>query len=154
MKFSPKTKEELATMNIVPPGHYAFRVTGAKDKTSRNGRDMIELMLEIDTQNGSNGVVFDYLLEAMPQKLFAFCEATGMSAFYHQGSLTSNDCIGKSAYLELTIEQGQQNPQGGYYPDKNSVKKYIAKAEYTQTRNNPNKSQDEEPPFIDDNVPF
>jgi hypothetical protein len=63
----------------------------------------------------------------MAGKLFAFCTSTGMEQKYHAGILTSYDCIDKSGYVEVEIQKGNENPQGGTYPDKNNVKKYILK---------------------------
>ena len=127
MNFKPKSKEELETMNLLKPGIYQFTVANAKDRTSKNGNDMIELNLEVYDKEGNTRTMFDYLLEAMPQKLYAFCVSTGMENRYHEGSLTSSDCIGKMAYIEVSIQKGKENPQGGSYPDKNDVKKYMTK---------------------------
>lgn len=144
MNFKPKSKEELETMTILQPGIYRFKVNAAKDKVSRNGNEMIELTLQVEDREGNNTLVFDYLLEAMMYKLFSFCEATGMEGKYHNGTLTAQDCIGKSAGVELTLRKGEPNPSGGMYADKNEVKKYIARG---------GSAQAEEEDF-DDSIPF
>jgi hypothetical protein len=127
MNFQPKTKEEIDAMGLMKAGTYPFTVSNAKDKISKNGNDMIELNLEVFDKEGRAFHIFDYLLEAIPQKLFAFCVSTGMEQKYHSGSLESLDCIGKSGYVEVEVQKGSANPQGGTYPDKNNVKKYIVK---------------------------
>jgi len=158
MRFSPKSREELETIGLMKPGIYQFSVANAIDKTSKGGNEMIALTLEVFDEMGATRNVFDYLLEAMPQKLFGFCEATSMEHHYHQGTLRASDCIGKSAFVELTIQKGKDNPQGGTYSDKNEVKKYTAKKVATAENVNPLKSNQhkssQQPPFADDDVPF
>ena len=127
MNFKPKTKEEIESMGLLKAGRYPFQVADAKDKTSKNGNEMIELNIELYGNEGKSYRIFDYLLEALPGKLFSFCVATGMEHHYHAGSLTSTDCIGKSGHVEIEIQKGKENPQGGTYPDRNSVKKYVTK---------------------------
>ena len=152
MQFCPKSKEEIDAMGLLKPGIYSFTVLNAREKVSKSGNDMIELTLEAYDREGKSVHIFDYLLEANIQKLFAFCSATGLEQKYHQGNLTSQDCIDKNAYIEVDLQKGKENPQGGTYPDKNNVKKYMAKNvvspahELYQARNN-------EPEF-DSDVPF
>ena len=127
MNFSPKTQAEIDAMGLIKAGTYPFAVSTAKDKISKSGNEMIELNLEVFDSEGKSHHMFDYLLEAMAGKLFAFCTSTGMEQKYHAGTLTSYDCIGRSGYVEIEIQKGKENPQGGTYPDKNSVKRYIVK---------------------------
>lgn len=154
MNFKPKSKEELETMNLLKPGIYHFRVANAKDKTSKNGNEMIEITLEVYDNEGHSRTMFDYLLEAMPQKLFAFCTTTGMEHFYHQGGLTANDCIDKSAYVEISVQKGKPNPQGGDYPDKNEVKRYMTKPATNSTPSVSAKKEVVDGPEFDDGIPF
>lgn len=127
MNFSPKTQAEIDAMGLMKAGSYPFQVKNAKDKMSKNGNEMIELTLEVFDQEGRAFNIFDYLLESMPGKLFGFCTTTGLEQKYHAGSLEAGDCIGKSGYAEIEVQKGKENPQGGTYPDKNNVKKYIVK---------------------------
>jgi hypothetical protein len=128
MQFSPKSKDELEAMSLIKAGTYQFQVAEAKDDISKSsGNEMIKLTLEVFDKEGKSYRMFDYLLEAVASKLFAFCASTGMEQKYHSGNLSSHDCIGKSGYVEIEIQKGKENPQGGTYPDKNNVKKYIAK---------------------------
>ena len=127
MNFSPKSKDELDAMGLIKAGTYPFQVAEAKDKISKSGNEMIQLNLEVFDNEGKSYRMFDYLLEAMAVKLFAFCTSTGMEQKYHAGTLSSHDCIGKSGYVDIEIQKGKENPQGGTYPDKNNVKKYILK---------------------------
>lgn len=153
MNFKPRTQEEIESMNLLIPGIYHFRVANAKDRTSKKGNEMIELNLEVFDNEGNSRMMFDYLLEAIPQKLYAFCHSTGMENFYHNGGLTAKDCIDKSAYVELSIEKGADNPQGGQYPDKNVVKKYMTKPVSGSAPTDYAAKADGAVPF-DDDIPF
>jgi|ERR1044071_770516 hypothetical protein len=125
MKFQPKTEEELQHMGLIDAGVYPFQVMEAVDKKSKSGNDMIEIKIKIWDSEGRERQCFDYLLESMAFKLRHFCETTGLIDKYNLGQIQSSDCIGKSGNVELIIQQGKQKPEGGYYPDKNSVKDYI-----------------------------
>jgi len=127
MNFSPKTQAEIDAMGLMKAGVYPFTVSTAKEEVSKSGNDMIKLNLEVFDKEGKSHYVFDYLLEIVAGKLFSFCVSTGMEQKYHAGILTSYDCIDKSGYVEIEIKKGNENPQGGTYPDKNNVKKYIVK---------------------------
>lgn len=126
MRFTPKTAEELEALNLMKPGAYAFRVANAEDKVSKSGNEMIKLTLEVFSDAGQTYTVFDHLLEAMPSKLNAFCKSTKLTDKYSSGRLTSHDCIDRCGWLEIINKKGNENPQGGFYPDKNDVKTYLA----------------------------
>jgi hypothetical protein len=126
MKFKPRTKEEIDSMNLIKAGVYSFRVANAAEQTSKSGNEMLKLTLEVFDEQGAPHTVFDYLLEAMPQKLYSFCHATNMTQQYQMGQMRDIDCIDKCAYVEITVEKGQPNPQGGVYADKNQVKCYLS----------------------------
>lgn len=125
MKFQPKSEEEIKSMGLIDEGTYPFEVLEAKESKSKSGNDMIEMKLKIWDHQGRERICFDYLLEAMAYKLRHFCEAANILDKYEAGQLTALDCVGKQGYLELTIQAGKQKPDGGYYPDKNSVKDYL-----------------------------
>lgn len=150
MNFKPKTQEELDAMGIMPAGIYQFQVANAKDRISKNGNEMIELNLEIWDNEGNKRAMFDYLLEAMPHKLHGFCTSTGMEQRYHEGNLASQHCIGKGAYVELAIQKGKEKPEGGSYPDKNEVKKYMTK----RVSGSKPMTQKEQDNAFDDEIPF
>lgn len=150
MRFTPKSKEELAkldTMSLLQPGVYNFNVTDAVEQQSRNGNDMIKLTLEVYDDLGNTRTVFDYILEAMATKLHSFCCAIGAEHHYRNGTLRQSDCINKSGRLELTVEPGKDKPDGGVYPDRNGVKRYLDK-DVSVTKSSP------QPADFDDDVPF
>jgi hypothetical protein len=125
MRFTPKTEQELQAMSLVEPGQYSFQVVEAQDQVAKSGNEMIKLKLKIWDNAGRERLIFDYVLEAMAFKLRHFCDATGLTEKYESGELRASDCPGKAGKLELALEQGKQKPEGGYYPDKNTVKDYI-----------------------------
>lgn len=142
MKFTPKTEQELQSMSqfeLFEPGQYAFQVLTAEDQVSKQKYDeagsplprneMIKLKLKVIHPSGKEKHIFDYVLEAMAFKLRHFCEAVGLSEKYESGELKAFDCPGRTGKLDLTFEAGKQKPEGGYYPDKNSVKDYLKAAE-------------------------
>lgn len=154
MRFTPQTKEELDSMNLMKAGVYSFRVANAQEQTSKSGNDMLKLTLEVFNDLGGTHSVFDYLLQAMPQKLYAFCYAVNLTAQYGAGMLTAQDCIGKCAYVDIVVKKGNDNPQGGTYPDRNEVKTYMSMAPATKAKPNvatpgydPNKPFDDDLPF-------
>lgn len=125
MKVTPKTEKELQEINNIPPGDYAFEVMDAINDKSRKGSDMITLTLGVfvgDTRRLLN----DYLLDSMPGKLFHFCQYTGLAEKYAAGTLTADDCLGKSGFLTVTIQKGKPKGDGSNesWPDRASVKDY------------------------------
>ena len=144
MNFNPKTEQEIQSMGLIEEGSYPFEVIESQDRLSKSGNEMIELKLKIWDSLGRERQCFDYLLEAMAFKLRHFCEAVGLLDKYEAGNLQAGDCIGRSGTLELTIQAGKQKPEGGYYPDKNSVKDYIKKESSTTTDDT----------MLNDEVPF
>lgn len=150
MRFTPKSQEELAKLDSyspLKPGIYNFNVTDALEQVSRSGNDMIKLTLEVYDDFGNSRTIFDYILEAMATKLYSFCLAIGAEHHYRNGTLRQSDCINKSGKLELTIEPGKDKPDGGVYPDKNSVKRYLEK-DTKVTGSSP------QPADFDDDIPF
>lgn len=152
MRFKPKTQEELDSMNLFKAGIYSFKVTNAQDQTSKSGNEMLKITLEIYDDMGNIHHLFDYLLEAMAHKLHSFCKSVGLLELYKNGALHSNDCIGKCGLVEIGIEKGKENPQGGFYADKNAVKKYLdEKSRQTST---PSTQSSKTESGFDDDLPF
>lgn len=126
MQFKPKTEKELAEANMIPDGDYAFEVLNAVAKPSRAGNDMIELTLRIFVGESSRQLN-DYLMEKVAYKLFHFCAYTGLQKQYDAGTLTAEDCLGRSGFLSIGTQKGKPKDDGSgdVWPDRNSVKDYI-----------------------------
>jgi hypothetical protein len=112
---------------------------------------MIELKLKIWDIDGSERIVFDYLLEAMGFKLRHFSKICNLLDKYESGVLAAEDCVGKSGNLELIVQQGQPRIDGGYYPSKNSVKDYVESQAVVHASEVQHQS---EHPLLDDAIPF
>lgn len=123
MKFEPMSEIQLKSLNLIPEGEYQFEVVDANDTISKSGNEQIKLVLKIWDNDGKVRVIYDYLvpLTKMLYKVKHFCDSSGMSEKYEDGTLTSDDCIGRSGRLRLGI----QVDKAGVYPDKNNVVDYV-----------------------------
>jgi hypothetical protein len=122
MQFPPKTRDEIekerTSFAPFPKGWYDFEVMQAEDTTSKAGNDMIKLKLRVFGDTGGERHVYDYLLESLATKLFDFCEAVGLVDKYDAGTLTADDCLGRTARVKLDVEDKPG------YAAKNIVKDY------------------------------
>lgn len=149
MQFASKTEQQIQEESLIPAGDYDFTVMKAEEKKSKAGNDMI--VIDMDIYVGDKERPFkDYLMESMAYKLRHFCYAVGLGPKYDAGTLTAQDCVGKSGKVKITQKQN------GDYGLQNNVKDYsvpvsgeATKAEDPQpTRPAPARSNDpNEPPF-------
>jgi len=121
MKFSPKSEKEIAEANLIPVGTYPFEVMEADSKLSKAGNEMIELQLRIFMPDGRERSVMDWLMEKVAYKLFHFCTYSGLAVEYGNGTLKSTDCVGKTGYCTIAIQEDKT----GQYQPRNSVKDYV-----------------------------
>lgn len=147
MRFTPKSENEIQMMNLMDAGTYSFFVISSKDEISKNNNEQIKLKLKVWDVNGSEHIIYDYLLEAMAYKLRHFCEITDLIDKYNNGAINAIDCEHKTGKVEIIIQAGQNRPDGGKYADKNSVKDYVKSIGKIETA----KTQEE---FFNDDVPF
>lgn len=151
MRFNPKSENEIQSAGLIEEGIYNFQITLATDEVSSKGNEMIKLTIKIWDNNDCEKIIFDYLLEAMHYKLRHFAEVTGLIKKYESGELTASDCVGKSGKLNLVIQEGKPKPDGGFYPNKNSVKDYVKLEEKTSPIVSDHYSQKDK---FDDVLPF
>lgn len=104
---------------LLPEGVYDFEVFEAEEKQSAKGNDMIALNMKVYEADGRVNFVRDWLLEAMMKKLCHFCREVGLVDKYEAGTLTAQDCIGRTGKVKLKIEPGKGN-----FGPKNSVSDY------------------------------
>lgn len=126
MKFDPQTKAEIEKLRaermMFPAGRYPFQVAEAEEgigKTSRKPYIKLKLIVYVGDQERT---LYDYLTEAMPEKLHSFCEATGLSDVYREGELEAEHCEGRQAYVY--VAQGKAK---GDFPAKNEAREYFAR---------------------------
>ena len=124
LQFTPKSEDDLKQFDLLPAGEYDFEVLAAEHAVSKtSGAPMIKLKLGVYRPNGSQQFVWDYLVGAMEAKLRHFCDTTGLLGKYQSGSLTPEDCNGRSGKLKLAVEQDKN----GKYPHKNVAKDYVCR---------------------------
>jgi len=133
MRFVPKTDQELNSLSLIQPGIYNFEILEALDTISRAGNEMIKLKLKVWTHDGSERIIFDYILPNFPFKLKCFAQTCGLLDKYELGNIEANDCLSKLGKLEIEIEKGKSiikdNGEHINYPDRNTVKNYMIKKE-------------------------
>jgi hypothetical protein len=134
MRFTPKTKEEINESKLYPEGEYSFEVYQVVEAVSKNGNDMLKVMLRVYKPDGTFIFVTDYLMESVMYKLLHFCEATGLEDLYHTGTINADDTgvvqefTGKTGTLKLGIQKSAD------YPDRNVVKDYLPTPEAKTAR--------------------
>ena len=138
--FVPLTEEEINAANLLPDGEYDFEVIAAKDKLSKSGNTMIELQLKVWDNAGREHIIFDYLLLSLMYKVKHFCDAVGLIESYKAGLIKDHECVAKIGKAKIIIQKGKDG-----YPDKNSVKDYLA------SKNEEPKKTDN---FVSDDIPF
>ena len=123
MQFTPKTDRELDEANLLPPGEYPALVVEAEDATSKSGREMVHLQLQIQTPTGPHyRTVDDYLVPGtgMEFKVRHFAYSAGLEAKYEQGNYSAVDCLGKGCTVKVDIEDAS-----GQYRAKNRIVDYL-----------------------------
>lgn len=160
MRFTPKTADEIASDRLLAEGEYDFEVTQVVEAVSSKGNDMLKVFLKVYKPDGSFILVTDYLMESIMYKLLHFCEATGCQDLYHSGTIKGDDSgeviefKGKQGRLKLGIQKSAD------YPDKNTVKDYIADAGSKAARPAPKKTVKQAsaaaqaPDDFEDSIPF
>ncbi len=152
MTFKPRSEEEVKAAMLAPKGDYDFQVLEAEDTVSKSGNAMIKINIGIFRGEAMSNRVFDYLMPAMEAKLRHFCDTCGILAAYEAGTLSAEDCKGRSGRVKLIIEEDET----GKYDPKNVVKDYICRgakplagavAPVTQATNVPELKDDSDVPF-------
>lgn len=161
MQFAPKTEKEIAEMNLWPVGLCSFeilpgvtlnnKVYSTSDCTSKNGNDMIMLVVNVFNDNGDTKILMDYLLEIAASKLRNAAVACNLLDKYESGQLFASDFIGKKGDLRIGIEKDKT----GQYADKNKILNYVTEKgsmpinEYPATMHPALNNS-----ILDDEVPF
>lgn len=148
MQFASKTEQQIQEESLIPAGEYDFTVQEAVEKKSKAGNDMIQLDMDVYVGDRTRPMK-DWLMESMAYKLRHFCYGVGLGAKYDAGTLTAQDCVGKSGKVKIVQKQN------GDYGLQNSVKDYVvgeSKAEAAEVppsikKPAPGGASDSEPPF-------
>lgn len=124
LSFTPRSEQELKSFDLLPAGEYDFEVLAAEHAVSKKtGAPMIKLKLGVYRENGSQQFVWDYLVGAMEAKLRHFCDTTGLLGKYQAGTLSPDDCTGRSGKVKIVVTKDKD----GRYPDRNEAKDYVCR---------------------------
>jgi hypothetical protein len=124
ISFQPKSEDELKKTDLLEAGDYDFEVLSAEHAISqKSGNPMIKLKLGVYRPNGNQQWVWDYLIGSVEFKLRHFCDTTGLLGKYQSGTLTPEDCNGRSGKVRIAIDEDKS----GKYPPKNTVKDYVCR---------------------------
>lgn len=131
MSYKPMTADEAVKLNIRPEGIYGIEVADAKAGTSKSGNSMIALTLHVYDADGDRFTVKDWLVHSdsrwAEKKVYDFACAVGIEAQYSAGTMTAEDCLGRTGFAMIVVQKGQPKADGsGNFPDRNGVKYYTA----------------------------
>jgi hypothetical protein len=119
MKFTPRSEADLQRDNLCPPGIYPFSVMAAKDETSRTGKQMISLKLNVHGDEGRSYHVYDYISpDFMPFKLRHFAVAVGLEKQYESGGMDAHHCLERQGWCDVAVKEDRE------YGPKNVIKDY------------------------------
>ena len=149
MKHKVMTEEEIAEAALLPEGVYDFTIVTAEEATSKAGKDMFKLKLNVFQPDGDARVIFDWVLPDFPKKYKHLHDACGLLDLYQSGETTTDDLVDKSGKLMLGIGKPYTD-NSGIERINNSVVDYV-KSE-NMVPNEPRKSpvaaiEDDEIPF-------
>lgn len=126
--FTPLTDEQIEAISMVEPGEYDFTVLYSQRKISRAGNPMCQLQLQIWDREGCSRLINDYLVfSSVPlniKKVSHFCKSVGLDEQYDKGNI-QEDLSGLNGKCVIGIDEEEPNPNGGFYPKKNSVRDYL-----------------------------
>lgn len=125
--YRVRTEDEINKMGLLAKGPYAFEVAAASEGPSKNsGKFMFSLDVILFSDSGDRKVK-DYITPGTDygdKKLFKLCQGTGLLPQYSAGTLTADLMVGRQGWAAVGVEEGQPNPKGGNYPDKNRIVMY------------------------------
>lgn len=119
LKFQPKTEDQLKP--LLQPGEYAFETLTATAKKSKNGNDMIQILLKVYRGDGTTHLIYDYLMNSVEYKIKHYCDSVGLEEKYNQGFLEEWDFKNKCGIAKVYISKDKE----GKYPDRNAVSDYL-----------------------------
>ena len=124
MKYKPLTDEELNSQRgLLKPGEVDFEVIKAREKLSKAGNHMIELMAKVWDKDGKTANIFDYLLDSQAWKIKHFWESVGLSENYPKGDMEVEALIGLGGKCVIVT----QKDETGKYGDQTKIKDYLKK---------------------------
>ena len=150
MKFTPIPKEELAKQQgILIAGEADFTIDKAEETVAKkSGNPMLKLELKVWDKNGTEGKVWDYIVDSARWKILQLCDSIGRLELYDAGEVTPYALEGQSGKCIITVEKNEHGERAkikSYFPkvaSKEEVKKEIKKKDDV-----PNYDEDGDIPF-------
>lgn len=126
MPFHHTPREEATTL---PDGTYEAAVMKAEEKQSKNGNDMLEVLVKVFDDDGASILVTDYLVnsDAAAFKIRHFCVSAGIE--YDSGEIDTDALPGTTVYVKLKTEKSEQ------YGDRNKIADYVDAETVARLRN-------------------
>jgi hypothetical protein len=127
MKTTPHSEadaQNLSRQKLLPAGWHDGRILEACEKPSRQGRDMIELLVGVIDADGIERQLRDWLTDSTlgAAKLRHACEAVGALVRYEAGEIGQADFPGHACRVRISIEKKRG------YSDRNMIEDYAAAA--------------------------
>ncbi len=126
MRYKPLTREQADAARapkLIPPGTYNARVMKCEEATSKAGKDMLALWLEVYAPDGVI-VMRDWIVntDTWAWKLRHLCEGCGIEDKYATGTLHPEDLIDRSCAVEIKREEA--DPDSGRKYPQNRIEDY------------------------------
>lgn len=123
MIFEPLTDEQIESQKKrLIPGMADFEILDAKEKTSKSGNPMIEVILRVWDSEGTQGQLKDFLPSNVQWKIKSILQAINKGDLYQTGNVTSLDLVMGCGKCMLGMEKSR-DPQ---FPDQIRVKEYLS----------------------------
>jgi len=144
MQYNTDVNEMSIKIN---EGPVDYRVHNALEKVSKSGNEMIKLILKVRDEAGNTDYVHDYLVSnnKAKWKIKQFCDSNKLD--FENGVLDPNDCIGQRGTCDVKYEH-----YNGY--DNLKVKQYHKVNQKQSNQAQQAKTQTQQKPDFDDDVPF
>jgi len=160
MQFTPKSDaefqqeaEERASKYLWPKDSIVdYEIKQAVEKTSKKGKTMIEIDVDVYNDKGDVLSLKDWLGEWNLFKLKHICEANGMEDAYANGLVHDFDLVGKTGKAKLGISKGAQKDDGSFYSDRNSIADFVKPLDAVKKDNDARAAKVD--PELDDEIPF
>ena len=129
--FGHVKKNETKTYTLLKEGEYKFTIFSAIEKTSKSGNPMIELILFVIDSNGRHFYIKDWIVfsENTLDKVEGLCLSINLMDKYNEKKIDQSDLLDKVGMAYFFTKKGQQKPDGSFYEDRTSVKKYLVESE-------------------------
>lgn len=122
MRFEPISEENLRKeYPVLEQGMGDFEVLSAIEKKSKAGNDMIELKIKAWDCNGTEGLIFDYLVSNVQWKLLQFLKGVGLQDLYETGQIDPKSFVGLCGKIKIISKKDNEGK------DRNAIGEYVEK---------------------------